>query len=819
MKRTTGPMKQRFPSTPAASAIADTDVDLVHHGKVGRVETRVERWLFGHRLTVLTVFALLSVFLGWHALQLRPTASFEKMVPSRHPYIANYLAYESQLRPLNNLVRIAVETTTGDIYTPEYLDLLKRITDEVFYIPGVDRGNLQSLWTSNVQWYEVTEDGLRSGTVIPSNFDGSPERIREVRVNVGRSNRIGSLVASDHRSAAILAPLLEVDPQTGESLDYGQFARRLETLVRDKHQTDGVRIHITGFSKIIGDLIDGIFDIAAFFAVTVLLTAVVLYWYSRCWRGTLSTLFCCGLAVVWQLGVLDVLGLGLDPYSVLVPFLTFAIGVSHAVQNINTMAAERVAGRSVMEAARATFRLLFIPGTIALVCDAVGFSTLMVIDIRVIQELAINASVGVAVIIVTKMFLLPVIMSYAGSSPRALEQYRRRMRPERQAVNRFLARFTEPRWAAAAVLSAGALLAGAFLQSRDLKIGDLDPGAPELRQDSRYNRDVQFFLSHYSTSPDVFAVMVRTPAGECGSYPVAVVVDQFQWRMENVPGVEASSSLFGPMKRAIAGTNGGDLRWAAITRNRYISNAGHKRVPSDTYSPDCSMLPVLLFLADHKAETLTRVVAAVEDFARENNGDGVEFLLAAGNAGIEAATNTVIKESEATMLALVYGIVALLVLWEFKSWRVTVAIMLPLFVTSVLCEAIMARLGIGVKVATLPVVALGVGIGVDYGIYIYNRLEHYLEQGLTLRAAYLETLKTTGSAVTVTGVTLALGVMTWTFSTIKFQADMGLLLTFMFLWNMVGAIVMIPALISLLMPGLRRSPADKRAAAACAKAG
>jgi len=783
---------------------ATTDVDLEHHREVGRAEAFIERWLFGHRAVVLVGFALVSVFLAWHALQLRPMASFEKMVPARHPYVANYLAYESQLRPLNNLVRIAVETTTGDIYDPVFLDTLKKITDEVFYIPGVDRGNLQSIWTSNVQWYEVTEDGLRSGTVIPSTFDGSPEKIREVRANVVRSNRIGSLVATDHRSAAVLAPLLEVDPQTGAKLDYGLFAKRLETLVRDKYQTDSIRIHITGFAKIVGDLIDGITDIAVFFALTFVLTTVLLYWYSRCWRGTLSTLFCCSLAVVWQLGILDLLGLGLDPYSVLVPFLTFAIGVSHAVQNINTMAAERASGRPVMEAARATFRLLFIPGTIALVCDAVGFSTLMVIDIGVIQELAVNASIGVAVIIVTKMFLLPVIMSYAGTTPRAVEHYRRRMRPERQGLNRTLARFAEPRWAAAAVGCGLALLAVAFVQSRDLKIGDLDPGAPELRRDSRYNRDVQFFLTHYSTSPDVFAVIVRTPAGECGSYPVAAKVDQLQWRMENVAGVEASSSLFGPMKRAIAGTNGGDLRWYALTRNRYISNAAHKRVPAEFYNPDCSMLPVLLFLADHKAETLTRVSAAVEAFAQEHNGDGVEFLLAAGNAGIEAATNSVIKRSEAFMLALVYGIVALLVLWEFKSWRVTVALMVPLFITSMLCEAIMARLGVGVKVATLPVVALGVGIGVDYGIYIYNRLEQFLERGLSLREAYFETLKTTGSAVAVTGVTLALGVMTWTASAIKFQADMGLLLTFMFLWNMVGAIVMIPALVSLLMPGLRR---------------
>jgi predicted RND superfamily exporter protein len=219
------------------------------------------------------------------------------------------------------------------------------------------------------------------------------------------------------------------------------------------------------------------------------------------------------------------------------------------------------------------------------------------------------------------------------------------------------------------------------------------------------------------------------------------------------------------------------------------------------------MVPVLIFLRDHKAETLTRVVEAVEKFAVENNDEKVKINLAAGNAGIEAATNIVIKQSERLMLILVYGIVALLVFWEFKSWRVAVCIMIPLYITSVLCEAIMARLGLGVKVATLPVIALGIGIGVDYGIYIYNRLEHFLERGLSLRAAYFETLKTTGAAVALTGTMLALGVATWTFSDIKFQADMGLLLTFIFLWNMIGAIVMIPALSALLLDKNTRNAA------------
>ncbi|MES2127092.1 MAG: MMPL family transporter [Pseudomonadota bacterium] len=766
--------------------------------KMGALERLLEPRLFANRFTVMVLFLLASLWFGWQAAQLKPDASFQKMVPASHPYIANYLKYENELRPLGNVVRIAVEAQGKDIYSREYLDTLKKITDEVFYIPGVDRGNLKSLWTPNVLWMEVTEAGMAGGQIIPQGFDGSPAKIDEVRNNVVRSGRIGSLVAADLRSTIVLVPLLEKDPDTGAKLDYGQFSRRLEALVRDKYAREGVNIRITGFAKVVGDLIDGARAIGLFFAMTFVMTVALLLWYSRCWRSTAVTIFCCSLAVVWQLGIVRMLGFGLDPYSILVPFLTFAIGVSHAVQNINTMAAARLTGASDMETARLTFRQLFIPGTVALLCDAVGFSTLLVIDIGVIRELAISASVGVAVIVLTKMFLLPVLMSYVGVTPACL-RHQARKQAGKYRVAHLLSRFAEPKFARVAVAIALLVLGGAWAMSRDLKIGDLDPGAPELRPDSRYNRDSAYISAHYATSADVFVVMVKTTAGECGSYPVAEKVDRFQGEMENLDGVESTMSLFSGMKKIIAGSNGGDLRWHALSRNRFVSNAAQRVLPSELYSNDCSMVPVMLFLTDHKAETLTRVVNATEAFAKANDDASIQFTLAAGNSGIEAATNIVIKQAEHLMLVLVYGIVALLVLWEFRSWRVTLCIMLPLYITSALCEAIMARLGLGVKVATLPVIALGIGIGVDYGIYIYNRLQHFLDQGMELKQAYFETLKGTGAAVALTGVTLALGVLTWVWSDIKFQADMGLLLTFMFLWNMVGAIVMIPALAALVV--------------------
>ena len=179
--------------------------------------------------------------------------------------------------------------------------------------------------------------------------------------------------------------------------------------------------------------------------------------------------------------------------------------------------------------------------------------------------------------------------------------------------------------------------------------------------------------------------------------------------------------------------------------------------------------------------------------------ESLQFRLATGNVGVMAATNEDIAAAEKPMLALVFASIIILCLVTYRSLLGTLCIVLPLVVVSTMAEALMAVYGIGLKVNTLPVVALGVGIGVDYGIYIYNRLDIMLKAGHTLREAYYRTLRLTGRAVIFTGFTLGAGVGTWAFSSLQLQADMGILLSFIFLANMVGAIVILPALVRWLM--------------------
>jgi uncharacterized protein len=770
---------------------ADDNTQL--NAEDGRLRPAIGRLLMQLRTPLIAVFAILTLFFGWQMSQLRPDASFQKMIPVSHPYIINFLKDRDDLSGLANSVRIIVETTEGDIFNAEYQETLRKVTDAVFYIDGVDRAGLQSLWTPNVRWLEVTEEGFVGGSVIPDDYDGTERTLAKLRANTLKSGQVGRLVANNFRSSIIVAPLTETDPRTGERLDYQALSAELERQVRDQFQSGSTRIHIVGFAKLVGDLIDGATLVGTFFGIAFVITAVMLFFYSRCAWLTLGPLLCSTIAVIWQLGLLRLLGMGLDPYSMLVPFLIFAVGISHSVQIINRFGHYCHAGTDSCESALLAFVRLSKPGFIALVSDAVGFFTLRVIDIPVIKELALVASIGVAVLVLTNLVLLPLVLSFTGIS-KIGRRYRDSKENSEYRHWRTVSNVTRPAAAKTVIAVCVLLFIGGSWIGQQQKIGDLDPGAPELRPDSRYNKDNDFLTRNYSTSTDAFVVMVHTPPQQCGNYSVLSAIDYFQGTMENVNGVQSAMSLVDISKLVIMGMNEGNPKWHAISRNQLILNNSLSRVPSSLLNTDCSMVPVILFLEDHKADTLTRVVAAADKFAAENSSDNIEFRLAAGNAGVDAATNIVISSAQYRMLAWVYGVVILLCLLTFRSVKITACIIIPLMLTSILGQALMAMLGIGVKVATLPVIALGVGIGVDYGIYIYNSLGHYLRSGDSLGQAYFSALKSSGTAVAFTGLTLAVGVGTWIYSPIKFQADMGLMLTFMFFWNMIGALLFLPAL-------------------------
>lgn len=779
--------------SPVVTSLADFDT---------RSGNWLERALFNHRLVVIVLCLLMTAGLAWQLPRLTLNASFERMIPSDHPFIQNFKEHQVDLAGQGNVLRIVVTNGERSILDPAYLERLRKISDEVYLIGGVDRPAMISLWTPTMRWVGITEVGIDEGQVIDARYDGSPEALARLRLNLERSGEIGRIVAPDFKSSMLLVPLLEFDTETGKPLDYAEFSRKIED-VRARYQDENTRIHVIGFAQVVGDLIDGVSQVLAFFAAAIAIATVIVFGYTRCVRSTAIVMACSLVAVVWLLGLLPLLKFELDPYTVLVPFLVFAIGMSHGAQKMNGVMQDIGRGTHRLVAARYTFRRLFMAGLLALVCDAVGFAVLLLIKIAVIQQLALTASIGVAMLVFTNLILLPVLLSYTGVSAKAAA---RSLRGESASDGarapypwRALERFTERPTAAITILVALLIGAWGWNVSQKLQIGDLDPGAPELRADSRYNQDNAYVTAHYGNASDVFIVMVTSPEQQCMDYALLQRIDTLEWRLRQLPGVGATDSFASFTKILTGQLTEGNPKWTALVPNQAIINPLVKFVPRVLVNQPCNLSMLRVFLTDHRADTLERLAHEVQAFDAENPIPDTHFMLAAGNAGVEAATNRVVREANREMLLWVYAAVVVLCLIAFRSWRAVVCAVLPLVLTSVLAEALMVRLGIGVKIATLPVIALGVGIGVDYALYVMSIMLSHLRAGMSLSASYAQALRFTGRVVLLTGLTLAVGVATWAASPIKFQADMGLLLAFCFLFNMLGALVLLPALAAFLL--------------------
>ena len=754
----------------------------------------IERCLFGRRALVLTAFAVVTLVMGWYAAQLRVDAGFFKLVPLKHEYMQTFLKHREAFGDADRVV-IAITAREGDMFTAGFFEVLRQVTDAMFFLPGIDRTQVYSILTPNVRYIEVVEDGVTAGNVLPGNFRATQADLARVRENAIKAGVVGRLVANDFSGAIVSGRLQEFHPNTGERLDYIEVARQLEEIRAKAEASGAVNVHVIGFAKLVGDVAAGAVRVIAFFGITFLITALFVYLYTRSVRLTIPPLVCSLVAVVWQLGTVTALGFGIDPMSILVPFLVFAVGVSHGVQMVSAVRAEVVAGAAGLDAARASFRRLLLPGSVALASDSVGFITISLIEVQVIRETAITASLGIVAIILTNLALLPVLLSYFRMS-----DAQRRAAAGRDNVLQPLwsrtARLARRGPAAVTVGLAAVLVAVGAHYAVQVEVGDRHQGVPELRAESVYNRDIAVITDRFKIGVDVLTVFAETVPDGCIDYEVLTTLDEFAWHVRNVEGVQSVLSLAGVARNLNAGWNEGNLKWRTLPRNRYSLVQSVSPVPtaSGLINNDCSAMPVLIYTTDHKAETIQRVVDATKDFQRRNTLERIKFRLAGGNVGVMAATNEEVDASQFPILGYVFAGVILLCLISFRSVTATACIIVPLAAVSLLAYGLMAVLEIGLKISTLPVVALGVGIGVDYAIYIYGRLRTHLDQGLDFADAYERTLNVTGAGVVLTGLTLAAGVATWCVAPLKFQADMGIVLMFMFLVNMIAAVVLLPAL-------------------------
>jgi predicted RND superfamily exporter protein len=926
-----------------------------------KILAAIEPLIYARRKLTMGILLVLTVWFAWQAGHIRRDAGFDKSIPLDHQYMQVLKQYMAEFGGANTvLVALIQKDGKGDMYNEAFLTALKSATDEVFFLPGIDRSRVSSLFTPDVRYIEVVEGGFAGGNVIPAEYAPNPEMFALVRANVGKGGHVGRYTTKSQNGAMIYSELLEVDPVTGEKLDYAVVSKLLEDRIRgrftnpkkyvyklkeakdglaagtvvgegfvdlgwklrmetfevsgpakddgsspDKFRIKGsevaaelidnpqynpdINVHVIGFAKVVGDVIDATMQVVLFLILTLFMTFLLLWLYTGSMKLAVLPLVCAITAVIWEFGLLQMAGKGLDPFAILVPFLIIAISVSHGVQYVNAWVGEiTLFKRNSFDASLETWRRLAVYGTMAIMTGFVGFALIYTIPIDIIREMAINASLGMFAILITNKVMMPIWLTWIDiGDPEAFRQKQEKRDSVLDPVWEFVSNIVRPTPAVVAILAAAALYGWSFWKGEGLQVGDSQDGVPELLPDSRYNQDTNAIGRNFAIGTDIMKVIAELDPEACVRHDMMDQVDRFGWRMENTEGVQSILSLPWAARQVNAAFSEATPKFKVLPRNQYTMVQAITPIPTSSglLNSNCSALAVFVFTQNHRASTLERIVHEVNAFNKENAAEfyevnkdvnakyceekldkrreagrtriarekhiekmrkkdkaitdekidadkdvieltkaadaaaeahkamdkacPVNFALASGNVGVMAATNEEVHAREKPILYTVYAGIIICVFLSFFEWQSLVAIMLPLSLVSWMAYAVMTILGIGMKVAILPAVALAAGVGVDYGIYVYATFADALAAGFKTRAAYLKTLKLTGKAVIFTGLTLSLGVLTWLWSGLQFQRDMGKLLVFMFMANMFGAILLLPAIASFILKPKELAPGEE----------
>ena len=760
----------------------------------------MEIGLFRQKFLVLIAFLLTSVFLLFQATQLELDASFTKNTPMNHDYMKEKSMHDKSFGGVNNIF-ISVCNNEGDIFTSSFLSTLKKVHDKLLFIPNIENLQVKSLYSASVRFMETQEGHFSSGSVIPKNFQPNTSSIASIRSNIENANVVGSIISNDHSCTMLHANFTDFTHNNGTVFNSISLASTLKHEIKQAFENNNISIHIIGFDTVAGELSSGLKGAAVSFAISILVIVIMLYFLHRSASLSLLPVLCSLCAVVFEMGILSMLGFRLDPMLILAPAVVFIVGLFHSVQMVNTLVGHVNSGLTCHAAAQVSFKQLLSPGIVALLINMIVFITLYSIDIVIIQEFAITVTLGLAMIVLTNLLLLPLLLSYLTLPPKKRKITRSKISNNFSFWHFFAGLVTKGRAAIMLVLTA-VLYCIVWLNSNNITIGDTHLGALALDEYSSYSQDVNSITNHYDQSINYLSVMVETTPNACSYYDTMNNIEQFQWRIENIEGVQSTLSLADKLKRVNEIYSERNPKWRVIPRNQQTLEQFTSHIPTSTglLNSNCSIMSVIIYLDDHKADTIKRVIEEIKVVAAELGTKQLQFTLAPGQISALAATNELIAQAMLPILLSIYGLVAAICLFTYRSLKVAIAFTVPLVIISNLALWLLIILDIGLTVFTLPLIVLSIGLGVNHCIYILSTMNERLKVGSKVQDAYYAALKQCGKAILFTNVSLAIALSTWYFSDFAFQVNMAGLLTCILFVNILVIFLIFPALLAFLWP-------------------
>lgn len=768
--------------------------------KRDKIVERYVAFILRHRFAVLLLIAAITGFFGYHAYRLRIATDFISFYPPKHPYIQLYNQYRDMFGSANVLV-IAVEVKDGDIFNWETIGKVDRITQEMLTIKGCNPTQLISITHPKLKDVKVTSWGIAINPLLGPSISRDAVGMEKFKTAVYTNEGIrGLYVSADDKTAAIYAGFWE------EGVNPIQLYDRLMDI--QKRESDGNhRIHFTGYPALYSHIYHLAPQVYVILAITALMLVLLLFYFFRTWQGVVFPSVSALMSAIWGLGFASLLGYTLDPLILVVPLIITARAISHSVQCMARYHEEYLRYGEKQKAIIKGYGELFAPATLSIATDAIGVLLIAVATIPLMRQLGFFASFWILTIVVSVPTLSPILLSFVHPPKTATLELESRGRVY-SSVSSLLYKLSigKARWVvfAAVILM---LVVGGNYASR-LKVGDTEAGAAILFPDHPYNRAFRFFNEHFVGATQMVIIAEGKEKGAIKDYETLKKMEDFQYFMEEEGGAGGSITFTNMIKTIYKMFHEGHPKWEILPRNsRDLGQIGYlirnNAAPGEMdqfVDYGWNNATITCYYKNYSNQTIKNTIANAKEFIARNPSDKVNFKLAGGLIGILAAVNEEVEYSYWVSMVVVFSVVFLLCTVTFRSLKAGIILIIPLALSQVLSEAFMLFKGIDLNINSLPVAAIAVGIGIDYGIYLMSRIAEEYRISRDYGAANRVALATTGKAIIFTATTLIAGVIFWIFLDLKFQSEMGLLLSILMLLNMVAALTIIPTLIPIFKP-------------------
>ncbi|MCF6782305.1 efflux RND transporter permease subunit [Stutzerimonas stutzeri] len=765
---------------------------------------RIAEFCIRRRVWVASVLLFLTLVLGWSALHIEVRTVFEDMLPSRHEYVQTHEKFKDTFGG-SNMVTIMFEVQDGDIFQQPVLEKVREVTMGLREVSAVNPYQITSLASKKLKEVRASTSGIVSLPLMWPDLPETSAQLEELKQAVLRN----PLVYGPYVSKDLQATLITVD-FIDEQVDYGTVFHEIRDLIA-RVDDGSVNIRVVGDPILYGWVGHYLPETFQLVCAALLVTLVMLFILLRTWRGVLLPLLAGLVSASWALGICQLLGIHFEPLVIVVAMLITSRAVSHSVQIVNRFDDELellpANADTSRTAARVALADLFRPGMLGVIADAACMAVVALSPIPMLQKLTVLACVWVLTLTVSAVILTPVMLSFI-RRPHGMVHPLNCI----PLLSRVLDLATKVCLSRARYVVLGGsllLVASAGLYSLNLKIGDANPGSPILWPESDYNVDADAINSRFEGVDRMFVVLGEDDnRGLMKTSEALQAMNSFQRFMEAQPEVGGSVSLADVLPQINLSLREGNPRYLELGDNSAVNGSLVAMLDSVSEPGDMSRFAdeqyangaVTLMFRDRQGETIRTAVARIKEFVDQNPLSTGEWQLAGGLIGVMAAVNEIILASQIEAIALALLVLALICTAVYRSSVAGMVFMVPVIISNMMTFAFMTWQGIGMSINTVPVAALGIGLGVDYAFYIADRVKEEIALGKTPEEAIRISLSTAGMGVIVTASVLVFATLLWWVSSLRFQAEMGLLMAIWLSVSAFSALFVMPALLYVFRP-------------------